>query len=109
MDYIKLGNRIKEERLKLNLTQATLAEDVDLSESYIGLIERGKRIPSFDTIIKIANRLDVTIDYLSMDSLDASDDSLNNQFKQLFKSQDKQTKKRALGVFKAMLADYTKE
>ena len=30
MDYKKLGNRIREERRRLNLTQAQLAEDIDL-------------------------------------------------------------------------------
>ena len=31
MDYIALGRRIKEERLKLNMTQERLAEEVNLS------------------------------------------------------------------------------
>ena len=30
MDYIALGRRIKEERLKLNMTQERLAEEVNL-------------------------------------------------------------------------------
>lgn len=38
-----LGRRIREERLKLNLTQEKLAEDVNLSMAYIGQIERGER------------------------------------------------------------------
>ena len=43
MDYIALGRRIKEERLKLNMTQERLVEEVNLSTSYIGQIERGER------------------------------------------------------------------
>lgn len=36
----KIGKRIREERLRLNLTQEKLAEDVDLSMAYIGQVER---------------------------------------------------------------------
>ena len=35
MDYKRLGNRIREERLRLNLTQAQLAEAVDISDTRI--------------------------------------------------------------------------
>ena len=40
MDYQALGKRIREERLKLHLTQEKLAEDIGVSNTYIGLIER---------------------------------------------------------------------
>ena len=40
MEHQSLGKRIREERLKLNLTQEKLAEDVNLSTAYIGQIER---------------------------------------------------------------------
>ena len=43
-----LGRRIREERLKLNLTQEKLAEDVNLSMAYIGQIERGERSLTLD-------------------------------------------------------------
>ena len=35
MDYSKLGKRIREERKKLNLTQAQLAEAIDISDTYM--------------------------------------------------------------------------
>lgn len=37
MDYIALGQRIRQERLKLNLTQEKLAEDVGLSTTYYSI------------------------------------------------------------------------
>lgn len=43
MNYKRLGERIREERLKLNLTQAQLAEAIDISDTYMGAIERGER------------------------------------------------------------------
>ena len=38
-----LGNRIREERQKLHLTQAQLAEKLNVSTTYIGYVERGER------------------------------------------------------------------
>ena len=64
MDYIALGKRIREERLKLNLTQEKLAEDVDLSTAYIGQIERGERHITLENLVLIVNRLDITVDYI---------------------------------------------
>ena len=37
MDYMGLGNRIREERLRLNLSQAALGEAIDISDTYIGV------------------------------------------------------------------------
>ena len=38
MDYKRLGKRIREERLRLNLTQAQLAESIDISDTFMGAI-----------------------------------------------------------------------
>lgn len=62
MEQQALGRRIREERLKLNLTQEKLAEDVNLSMAYIGQIERGERSLTLDNLIAVANRLGVTVE-----------------------------------------------
>ena len=64
MDYKRLGERIREERLRLHLTQAQLAESVDISDTYMGAIERGERSLTLDTLVRLVNRLGVTVDYL---------------------------------------------
>ena len=51
------------------MTQAQLAEAVDLSDNYISSIERGKAIPSLETFIMICNALDVTADMMLTDSV----------------------------------------
>jgi len=43
MNYTQLGKRIREERKKIGLTQSKLAEDIDISDAYMGQIERGER------------------------------------------------------------------
>ena len=59
--YIKVGERIREERLKAGLTQEELGEATDLHYSFIGYIERGKKKPSLRTIEKIANALNLPV------------------------------------------------
>lgn len=96
MDYTALGKRIREERLKLNLTQEKLAEDVELSTAYIGQIERGERSLTLDKLVLIANRLGVTVDYLLSDSVPAQDDNQYHIWLQLMSG--KADKEKALAV-----------
>lgn len=63
MDYKRLGKRIKEERLKKDMTQEQLAESIDVSGVYISHIECGSAKPSLDTLIKICNALGTTPDF----------------------------------------------
>ena len=70
MDYGKLGNRIRDERLLLRLTIEQLAERVNKSTNYIGQIERNDGKPSLETVVDIANALGTTVDSLLADSLD---------------------------------------
>lgn len=69
MDYNALGRRIRECRIKHNYTQLQVAEQLLFSQKHIGNIERGDAKPSVDLLVRIANTLDVSLDYLLQDSL----------------------------------------
>ena len=60
MNYVELGKRIREARHGCGLTQAALAEKADVSTSFIGHIERGSRVVSLDTFVKICTALKVS-------------------------------------------------
>ena len=64
MTKIEMGRRIREARLNKGLTMSKLAKDVGTSIVYMGEIERGLKMPSVNTLIKIANALEVSIDYI---------------------------------------------
>lgn len=56
---ILFGRKIKEYRKKKNLTQAQLAELVNVDDKHISCIENGKNFPSSELIGKLAASLDV--------------------------------------------------
>ncbi len=104
MDYRRLGERIREERLRLHLTQAQLAEDVDISDTYMGAIERGERSLTLDTLVRLVNRLGVTVDYLLADSVTDSDANIMEQFKQITDRQPMGRKQLAINVLRTIFA-----
>lgn len=53
------GANVRQHRKAKHLTQAELAETVDVSIDTIGKIERGKVGPSFETVESLAAALDV--------------------------------------------------
>ena len=57
----RIAFNIKIERTIKRLTQAKLAELIDVHEKYIGTIEAGKQNITLKTLNKIANALDIDI------------------------------------------------
>lgn len=64
-----MGSRIRKYRMAKKLRQQDLAEMVDVSLNYIGMIERGEKQPSLETLIDIINALDVSADMILADML----------------------------------------
>ena len=58
---LRFGKRIKYLRRLRNLTQAQLAEKIDLSINYISQIETGEATPTFKTLFLLAQGLNVEI------------------------------------------------
>ena len=56
-----IGLNVRVERTIKQLTQAQLAEKIDVHEKYIGKIETGKQNVTIKTLIKIACALDIDI------------------------------------------------
>jgi transcriptional regulator with XRE-family HTH domain len=50
----QLGFRIRERRIAMNLTQATLAENCGLHRTFIGSVERGERNVAMLSLRRIA-------------------------------------------------------
>lgn len=63
-DYAAIGRRIRATRKAQRLTQADMIDRVGLSASFIGHIERGTRIASVETILRFAEALGLSLDYM---------------------------------------------
>ena len=59
-------------RQKKNITQIRLSIAAEVSQETISAYESGKALPSADTLIKLADFLDTSIDYI----LDRTDNSI---------------------------------
>lgn len=58
---IKFGKRVIELRKTKGITQEELAYRCDIQRSYMGVIERGEKSVTLNTIEKIAAGLDISI------------------------------------------------
>lgn len=65
---MKMKNRIRELRKELGLTQEELGKMIGLSERSVGSYETSDRDPDTDTLNKLAQIFDCTIDYMLMRS-----------------------------------------
>src|SRR5574344_845589 len=64
------GSKIKKARLKMCLTQLQLAEKVNISQNFLGDIERGIKLPSLPKLILLSNTLKISLDSMFSESLD---------------------------------------
>ena len=69
MNYESIGKNIRAYRMRKKMRQEDLAELAGLSVTYIGMVERGEKIPTLETIIKILNALEVSADIILADVL----------------------------------------
>lgn len=68
-DLQRMGSRLKDVRKEKHLTQEQLAEMIDKTASYIGMLERGKRVCALETLMDLLEALEVTADYILCDSV----------------------------------------
>lgn len=65
MDYrIVFSERLSALRLARKVSMAKLGEAASISDEAIRLLERGKRSPSFEVLLALADYFGVSLDYL---------------------------------------------
>ena len=64
IDMPELGARIRRARTALNMSQLELAEVCGISVPYVSDVERGKKCFSVDILLRIAQALQVSADWL---------------------------------------------
>jgi len=71
----KVGVRIKQIRMEMGWTQEKLARKADLSKSFMSDIENGKTRVSGDNLLKIAEALGASLDYLMKGNSESKKDN----------------------------------
>ena len=58
---VKFGQKVREERIKLDLSQEELGSRAKVHRTYIGMIERAEKNITLENIEKIAKALKISI------------------------------------------------
>ena len=103
MDQKAIGRRIKAARERKGLTQEELAEEVDLSPMHVSVIERGVKLPKLETLINIANVLDVSADVLLQDVVNNQTKLCASEASELFLRLRREDQRRALAVLRSFV------
>ena len=93
MDYTLLGAAIRKRRTERGWKIADLAEKAKVSDDFIGKIERADAIPSLQTVVAIANALEVSVDSLLSNDLTAVDVPLCEELNCLIENMNPKRKK----------------
>ena len=102
VDYVAIGQRIKNSRIQMGLTQEELAEAANLSVTYISNIENVHTKVSLPTLVALAQILNVSVDYLLYDNLPAVQESCDARCKQLFDRCSEKKKELALKLLEVL-------
>ena len=96
MDQVKIGKFIAECRKKNNLTQAQLAEKLNITDRAISKWETGKAMPNFDIMLDLCSILGINVNELlcgEMIDMEQKDDQLNELIFQMAKNEERYHKR----------------
>ena len=108
MDTTMIGKRIQEARLARKLTQAELAQMVNLVPKYLSNIECGAKSPSLETLIEIANALEIDANSLLVDVLNVAPAIVTSQYAERLASLPEIRQQRLIKVIDLFLEDSSK-
>lgn len=92
MNYESIGKNIRKYRSSKKMRQEDLAELTGLSTTYVGMVERGEKIPSLETFLSILNALNISADMVLYEVLSTGYDikvSLLNEKLESLSAKDK--------------------
>ena len=101
---MEFSERLKKLRKNAGLTQVDVAEKLGISQPAYGSWERGIKKPTQDNLVKIAQVLNVSVDYLVGNSEEKSDNLDNIEL--LFRMNSKGLTDEERRVFKKELIEF---
>ena len=104
---MEFSERLKDLRKQAELTQVDVAEKLGISQPAYASWERGVKKPTQENLVKIAQILNVSIDYLVGNSDEKSDELDNIEL--LFRMNSKGLTEEEKGIFKKELIEFMEE
>lgn len=101
---MEFAERLKTLRKQEKLTQAQIANELDISQQAYASWERGVKRPTQENLVKIAQVLNVSVDYLVGNSEDNSDELDNIEL--LFRMNSKGLTDEEKKIFKKELIEF---
>lgn len=101
---MEFSERLKELRKQAHLTQVELANKLGIVQSSYADWERGKKKPTQDNLVKIAQVLNVSVDYLVGNSEEKADELDNIEL--LFRMNSKGLTKEEKEIFRKELIEF---
>lgn len=102
LNYKDIGNRIKQQRKKIGLTQEKLAELTEISVPHMSNIENANTKVSLTVLVNIANVLHCTIDELLCGNLANNAPATNTVINNIFDGCTKDDKAIILDIMEAL-------
>ena len=103
MDKAALGKTLRQTRLEKGYSQHALAAKAGLGNVYLGEIERGLKMPSLNSFIKIIEALDTSADYVLRGELTSGKEYIYDEITQKLKNLTPQQRKTAGDILDAYL------
>ncbi|MFR1021287.1 MAG: helix-turn-helix domain-containing protein [Enterococcus faecalis] len=104
---MEFSERLKDLRKQAGLTQVGVAEKLGISQPAYASWERGVKKPTQDNLVKIAQTLNVSVDYLVGNSEEKADELDNIEL--LFRMNSKGLTEEEKEVFKKELIEFMEE
>lgn len=105
MNKSSIGQNIKKKREARSWNQEELASRTNLSAPYIGMIERGEKMPRLETFIRIANVLDSTTDELLEGVIDRGYEIRMTKYTEKIQKLSKEEQNKVYKVLDVMLEE----
>lgn len=60
-ELLSLGSKVRYTRESVNLSQEKLAEKIGIHRTYVGMIERGEKNPTFIMLLRFSKALNISV------------------------------------------------
>jgi len=106
MDKKVLGARIREQRNQRDMTLDEFSEIIGITPVFLSEVERGLKLPSLKTFIKIINALDMSADVLLRDEVNCAKPYVLNELTEKMQGLSPHQLKTVGDVLDAMLDNF---